>query len=98
MNMVKIAIVGAGFMGDTHATAYENMENAVLMAVCDQNAEKGKALAEKFHCAHYADFNEMIAACELDMIDICLPTFLHEQFVIQAANAGKHIICEKPVT
>ena len=49
MNMVKIAIVGAGFMGDTHATAYENMENAVLMAVCDQNAEKGKALAEKFH-------------------------------------------------
>lgn len=96
--MVKIAIVGAGFMGDTHAAAYQSMENAQLIAICDQNVEKGTQLAEKFHCAHYADLDEMIASCEVDLIDICLPTFLHEQFAVKAANAGKNIICEKPVT
>lgn len=96
--MVKVAIVGAGFMGDTHATAYQSMENAQLMAICDQNVEKGVQLAEKFHCAHYADLDEMIASCEVDLVDICLPTFLHEQFAVKAANAGKNIICEKPVT
>ena len=85
--MVKIAIMGAGFMGDTHASAYQKMENAKLMAVCDQNIEKGRELAEKFHCTHYADFDEMIASCELDLVDICLPTFLHEQFVIKSAEA-----------
>lgn len=96
--MVKVAIVGAGFMGDTHASAYSRMENAELVAICDQNVEKGSALAEKYHCTHYADFDEMVKDCEMDLADICLPTFLHEQFVLKAANAGKHIICEKPVT
>ncbi len=96
--MIKVAIVGAGFMGDTHASAYSKMESASLVAICDQNVEKGVQLAEKFHCRHYADFDEMVKDCEMDLVDICLPTFLHERFAVRAANAGKHIICEKPVT
>lgn len=96
--MIKVAVIGAGFMGQTHGEAYQRMENATLAAICEQDLEKGKAYAERFHCMHYCDFEEMIENCEVDVIDICLPTFLHKTYVVQAARAGKHIFCEKPVT
>ncbi len=96
--MVNIAVIGAGFMGQTHATAYQQIENASLMAVCERNEEAGRAYAERFGCAHYADLEELLTICPVDVIDICVPTFLHEEFAVKAAKAGKHIICEKPVT
>lgn len=95
--MKNVAIIGAGFMGETHATNYMQIKNARLVAVCETNAEKGAKFASKFGIQAYRDFQDMIDNENVDVIDICLPTFLHPQVAIAAANAGKHVICEKPV-
>lgn len=96
--MVNIAVIGAGFMGKAHGEAYTGMEHAKLQAIFDVSEEKGSALAKELGCKFYSDFDKMINECQIDVIDICLPTVLHEQFVIRAAENKKHIFCEKPVT
>jgi len=96
--MVKTGLIGTGFIGNAHAAAYDNMENAQLVAIADVNEAAGKPLAEKYGAAFYTDAEEMLKNADIDVVDICLPTFLHEQFVLLAAKYGKHIICEKPFT
>lgn len=96
--MLRSAIIGTGFIGNAHATAYKNMDNAQLVAIADVDEEKGRKAAEEFDCKYYKDAEEMLQAEEVDIVDICLPTFLHEQYVLLAARYKKHILCEKPVT
>lgn len=96
--MLRSAIIGTGFIGNAHATAYKNMDNAQLVAIVDVDEEKGRKAAEDFDCKYYKDAEEMLQAEEVDIVDICLPTFLHEQYVLLAARYKKHILCEKPVT
>lgn len=96
--MVKVAILGAGFMGATHGTAYEDIENACVAAICDKNEVLGKEFAKKYHCAYFGDFEEMVRVCEFEVADICLPTYLHEAYAELAAKHKKHIFVEKPVT
>ena len=60
--MVNVAIVGAGFMGKTHLTAYQAMKNVKVTAVCDLGEAAGKALAEASSCPWYADGEAMLAA------------------------------------
>lgn len=95
--MTKIAILGAGFMGDTHATAYQQMERAEIAGIFDKNKEAGEKLAAKYGCRAFTDFDEMLRQVEVDVADICLPTFLHEEYVVKAAESSRHIFCEKPV-
>ena len=57
-----------------------------------------RALAGEAGCAWYADGDEMLRTAQVDAVDICLPTFLHEQYALLAAKYKKHILCEKPVT
>lgn len=96
--MVNIAIVGAGFMGTTHLNAYQMMQNVNVTAICNSGEEKGKALAQKAGCPWYGDFGAMLKdeSIRIDLVDICVPTYLHKEYAVMAANAGKHIICEKP--
>lgn len=96
--MVRIAILGAGFMGRGHGDAYLKIEKAEIAAVFDKNEELGHAFAEKYHCAYYGGFSQMVQECQFDVVDVCLPTFLHEEYVIRAAESGKHVFCEKPAT
>lgn len=96
--MVNVAIVGAGFMGKTHLTAYKAMNNVTVTAVCDLGEKAGRALAEEAGCPWYADGETMLREAAVDVVDICLPTFLHEQYVLLGAKYKKHVICEKPVT
>lgn len=85
-------------MGRTHVTAYKAMPNAKVTAVCDLNEKQGKDLAEFAGCDWYNDGESMLNTVDIDVVDICLPTFLHEQYVLLAAGHKKHVICEKPVT
>ena len=85
-------------MGRTHVTAYKAMPNAKVTAVCDLNEKQGKDLAEFAGCDWYNDCESMLNTVDIDVVDICLPTFLHEQYVLLAAGHKKHVICEKPVT
>ena len=60
--------------------------------------KQGKDLAEFAGCDWYNDGESMLNTVDIDIVDICLPTFLHEQYVLLAAGHKKHVICEKPVT
>lgn len=96
--MIKVAIIGAGFMGRTHAQIYKKAENAQIIGLCDKNRELGEKFAEEFQCAYFEEIEDLLKQCETDVIDICVPTFLHEEYVMIAAKYKKHVFCEKPVT
>jgi len=96
--MVNVAIIGAGFMGETHASSYKKINNSNIVAIVDRVEEKGKKLAEKFNTKFYTDIEDLIRNENVDAVDICVPTFVHKDIAIKAANAGKHILCEKPLT
>lgn len=96
--MLKAAIIGTGVMGKAHATAYRNMKNAQLVAFVDIDESKGSEAAQEFCCKHYKDVESMLEQEDVDFFDICLPSFLHEKFVLLAAQYKKHVLCEKPAT
>ena len=96
--MVKVGIIGTGFIGNAHAAACRNAKTMILGAICDVNEASGKKAAEENGCKYYRDAEEMLQKEDIDMVDICLPTFLHEQYVLLAAKYKKNVICEKPIT
>ncbi|WP_462410764.1 Gfo/Idh/MocA family protein [Neobacillus sp. Marseille-QA0830] len=93
--MKNIGLVGLGFIGKTHLEAYTQIDNAQVAAIHTRNPASAPGYYEGFFVK---DFDELLVNPEIDIIDICLPTYLHEDYMIRAANAGKHIICEKPLT
>jgi predicted dehydrogenase len=94
--MKRIAIIGCGYIGKTHAAAIKNSGRLELAGVSDVNEESGKKLAGESGCAYYKDPEAMAAEGRVDIVDVCLPTALHEQYVTLAARQKKHVICEKP--
>ena len=70
------------------------MEDTELVAICDIRPERMEPYPDK---RHYIDFDEMLQNEELDILDICLPTYLHAVFAIKAMERGIHVICEKPI-
>lgn len=95
--MLKIAMVGAGTMGQVHANGYINIKGGKLIAVCDIQEEKAKRLANIHGAAYYTDFDEMLENEEIDVVDICLPTYIHKEFVLKSIENNKHVFCEKPI-
>lgn len=95
--MTKVGIIGAGFMGSMHANVYNMLPDVKMVGIADTRGEKAKSLASKFKAIPYYDPGQLIAKQDIGVIDICLPTFLHKEFVIKAAEAGKDILCEKPI-
>lgn len=95
--MFKVLVIGAGTMGSVHAEAYAAMDGVQLAGIVDIQTEKGGQLANKLNTRSYASFEEAMAAEQADVVDVCLPTFLHKDYVLKAAEAGKHVICEKPI-
>ncbi|NLK07253.1 MAG: Gfo/Idh/MocA family oxidoreductase [Firmicutes bacterium] len=94
---MKVGIVGLGTMGTTHAAGYQSVAGAKLVAVADIQPNRSHAVAERYGVRSYATLAEMLEAEDLDVVDVCLPTFLHRQAVEMAAAAGKHVFCEKPL-
>jgi len=95
--MVKVGIVGAGFMGSMHANVYNLLPDSKIAGIADIRGEKAKSLAAKFKTIPYYDPQQMIEKQDITVIDICLPTFLHKEYVIKAAEMGKDVLCEKPI-
>jgi len=95
--MLKIGIVGAGFMGGMHAECYNNLSNAKLEAIADTDLTKAENLAKKYGAKAYQRAEELFEEKDIGIVDICLPTFLHKEFAVKAAGAGKNILCEKPI-
>lgn len=111
MAAVGVGIIGLGFMGRMHISAYEKVKNATLIAIADQDAKRAggdfagawgniAGAVEKLDMTGIAgttDFNELINNPNVDLVDICVPTPAHEQLAAAALAAGKHVLCEKPL-
>jgi predicted dehydrogenase len=94
---IRVGLLGAGFIGQTHAQAYGSLPDAELVAVADINREAADQLAQQTDARPLYDLDSLLSAKDVQAVDICLPTFLHEECVVKAAQQGKHILCEKPV-
>jgi predicted dehydrogenase len=94
--MIKVALFGAGFVAANHVAAYDKLPNAKLVAVVDAAPDRAEKLASAHGARSYTSAAELFAKEEFDLVDICLPTFLHEEHAVMAAKRGKHVLCEKP--
>ncbi len=93
--MLKVGLVGVGGISGAHIPVWEEMDNAELVALCDIRPERMEKYSSK-HC--YTDFDEMLEKEEFDIIDICLPTYLHADFAVKAMEKGINVITEKPIS
>ena len=95
----RIGVVGAGFWAPNHIAAWKKIQGAELVALCDIDRPKLEEKAKQFDVpqAHlYCSIEEMLAECELDVVDIVTGPDTHPELVHAAARAGKHIMCQKP--
>lgn len=95
---VKIALIGAGVWGETHAFLYKESKDVELTAVCDLDQEKAEALAQKFDVPHvFTDHKEMLGRVNVEAVAIVTPDFTHAPLVVDCAEARKDIMLEKPI-
>jgi predicted dehydrogenase len=95
---LRIGLVGVGAAAQiSHIPALKKTEGLELTALCDCDAEKAMRVAQKFQVAKaYRRFEELLDD-ELDVVDICTPNYLHAPMAVAALEAGKHVICERPL-
>ena len=110
---VKIGLIGLGFMGKMHLSIHAKNPDVEVVAICDINPDINNAdyLAEgggnidlgdlsgfDYNAiAKYSSFDEFIKDDSIDVVDVCLPTFLHCEYTVKSFEAGKHVFCEKPI-
>lgn len=98
MNVIHMGIVGAGIWGENHIQIYQDHPFAEVVAICDQQVEKAKALANKYGIpSYYQDYHDMMKDEKIDAIAIVTPDFAHTDIAICAANHNKHMLIEKPL-
>lgn len=91
---MRIGIVGAGFMGTTHAEAWAQTP-AQIVGFAAETVEEALPLAKQYSVPTFSDFSSLLEAS--DVVDLCTPTHLHVPMILEAAAKRKHIICEKPL-
>lgn len=93
--MFKAAIIGAGYIGESHASGYASLPDVKLSMVVDRNQPHALSLAERYK-ASVGDMDALIAS-DVDLVSICTPTPSHAEIANRLMQAGKHVLCEKPV-
>lgn len=96
--MVKVGLIGCGMMGIMHSNCYKNLKNVELVAVADVCTDKAETIAKGTNATVYGDGRDLIEKADVDVIDICLPTFLHAEFALLAMDKVKYVMVEKPAT
>ena len=99
MEKIKIAVVGTGSIcGSAHMPVYMKRDDVEVIACADIDFDKARAFAEKFGIpAAYSSVEELLANCKPDYVDVCTWPAAHAAVSIAAANAGCHVMCEKPI-
>jgi predicted dehydrogenase len=101
MKAITIALIGAGFAAHLHGRGYKNVHGVHLRlkTVVDVDLEKAQEIAKTYGFEQVStNFNDVLVDKEIDVIDIVTPPYLHLKFALEALQAGKHVICEKPLT
>ena len=98
MTKKRFALIGAGVFGEMHARAYSGHPEAELAVICDLDIERARALASKYGATkHCADWREVASDKTIDAVSVATPDFAHTEIAVSLAEAGKHILVEKPM-
>lgn len=98
MKKLKVGVIGVGNISNEHIKAYLNNPRVELYAFCDINEKQLALMAEKYGVTRtFTDKDEMLALPELDAVSVCTWNSQHAPCTIAALNAGKHVLCEKPM-
>lgn len=105
--MIRVGVIGLGFMGGVHLKNWQALDSAEVVAVCDANPITAKARSGNINAGSdeldlkgvsiYTDVVDMLKEESLDAVSIALPTHLHKAIAIQCLEAGVHVLCEKPM-
>jgi predicted dehydrogenase len=99
MRKIQTAVIGAGFMGKVHAEAIRRQPNVEIAAVCGIDAKEGAAFGQAVGVERTSgDWKEIVADPGIEALHICTPNNLHYPIAKAAMLAGKHVLCEKPLT
>ena len=94
---MRVGLVGAGFMGGVHLNAYAGIPEVEVVGVADARIESAVAGAEMVGARPYTSYEELVAAEDVEVVDVCLPTAFHRDLAVRAAGEGRHVILEKPI-
>jgi UDP-N-acetylglucosamine 3-dehydrogenase len=98
MTKLKIAVIGCGSIAKhRHLPEYAANGNVEIAALCDIIEGRAEELARKYQGKSYTNYEELLADKEIDAVSVCTPNYLHAPISIAALNAGKHVLCEKPM-
>jgi predicted dehydrogenase len=98
MDRVGFGVIGTGLFGENHALVYSRLPGVELVAVCDQNEARAREVAERYGArTYYTDYVQLLAEPDISAVSIATPDFAHSEIALAAAQAGKHILCEKPL-
>jgi predicted dehydrogenase len=101
MERVRLGMVGSKLAANLHLSNLSRLRGLKVdvLAIASKNKENAATFAKRFSIPDsYDDYRCLLDRKDIDVVDLCIPTDLHEEFSVLAAEAGKHIICEKPLT
>ena len=98
MPKIGVAVIGCGFIAPAHLKAWRRIREAELVAVVDIIEGRAKWAASEFKVPlYFTDYTRVLDLEEVDVIDICTPTYTHAEIAVAAAKSGKHVLVEKPI-
>ncbi|MCK8490703.1 MULTISPECIES: Gfo/Idh/MocA family protein [Spirosoma] len=97
MQKINVGVVGTGFIGPAHIEALRRLPNTNVLALCEVTAELARQKADQLGIERSCTFEELLAMDDIQVVHICTPNFLHYQQSKAALEAGKHVVCEKPL-
>jgi predicted dehydrogenase len=97
VNDVKVAVLGVGSMGSSHARAYAEMDTVRLVGVADADERNARRVARRYGCTAYGDFVQLLDEERPDLVSVAVPTRLHATVAEEAMGRGIHVLIEKPL-
>lgn len=95
---MRIAIIGAGRMGTAHMRAYLGLGDVEVAAIVGRRPERARAVSEELGVPALTDVDRVLADKAIDAIDLTVPSAAHRDYAVRALEAGKHVLCETPMT
>lgn len=98
MGRLKVGVIGCGSIAkNRHLPEYEAQSEVEIKAVCDIVKDRADATAQRYNATAYTDYIELLKNEDIDAVSVCTPNYLHAPVAIAALEAGKHVLCEKPM-
>jgi len=96
--VLKIGIIGAGRFGEFLISSYKDLNEIEVYAICESNKKRAQNLAKKYKIPfYYTNYRELLKKKDIDIVVIVTPPFLHAKLALDSLNAGKNVLCEKPL-